>query len=86
MTHTRIGPEKRTIKHYESPSLKSKNTEELKMAKCEICGNDYDNALEIIVEGESHVFDSLVRYSLDRRAGIASVVASLDSLAATSLG
>jgi hypothetical protein len=21
MTHTRIGPEKRTIKHYESPSL-----------------------------------------------------------------
>jgi hypothetical protein len=56
------------------------------MAKCEICGNDYDKALEIIVEGESHVFDSLVRYSLDRRAGIASVVASLDSLAATSLG
>src|SRR6202047_4933618 len=28
------------------------------MAKCEICGNDYDRALEIIVEGESHVFDS----------------------------
>ena len=58
MTHTRVGPEKRTTKHYESPSLKWKSTEELKMAKCEVCGNDYDNALEITVAGESHVFDS----------------------------
>jgi hypothetical protein len=28
------------------------------MAKCEVCGNDYDKSFEIIQAGESHVFDS----------------------------
>jgi hypothetical protein len=28
------------------------------MAKCEVCGNDYDKAFEVRKSGESHVFDS----------------------------
>ena len=28
------------------------------MAKCEICGNDYDKAFEVIVGENHHVFDS----------------------------
>ena len=28
------------------------------MAKCEICGNDYDKAFEVIVGEIRHVFDS----------------------------
>lgn len=28
------------------------------MPKCEVCGNDYDQPLEIIRGGERHVFDS----------------------------
>jgi hypothetical protein len=28
------------------------------MAKCEVCGNDYDKAMEITREGETHTFDS----------------------------
>jgi hypothetical protein len=28
------------------------------MATCEVCGNDYDKAMEITLEGGSHVFDS----------------------------
>lgn len=28
------------------------------MAKCEVCGNDYDNAFEISRNGETHTFDS----------------------------
>src|SRR3954451_1909027 len=28
------------------------------MATCEVCGNDYDKAMEITRDGESHVFDS----------------------------
>lgn len=28
------------------------------MARCEVCGNDYDKAFEIIRLGKSHVFDS----------------------------
>jgi hypothetical protein len=27
------------------------------MAKCETCGNEYDKPMEVIVGGESHVFD-----------------------------
>jgi hypothetical protein len=29
------------------------------MAKCEVCGNDYDKAFEIVAAGGRHVFDSL---------------------------
>jgi hypothetical protein len=28
------------------------------MAECEVCGNDYDKAMTIEKDGESHVFDS----------------------------
>jgi hypothetical protein len=28
------------------------------MARCEVCGNDYDKAFEIIQRGKSHIFDS----------------------------
>ncbi|MDP8943027.1 MAG: hypothetical protein M3N16_02745 [Actinomycetota bacterium] len=28
------------------------------MARCEVCGNDYDKAMEISVGGQAHVFDS----------------------------
>ncbi len=28
------------------------------MARCEVCGNDYDKAFQIVWEGETHVYDS----------------------------
>ncbi len=28
------------------------------MAKCEVCGNDYDKSFEVRVGGGTHVFDS----------------------------
>jgi hypothetical protein len=28
------------------------------MAVCEVCGNEYDKSIEIVRDGESHVFDS----------------------------
>lgn len=28
------------------------------MAVCETCGNDYDKAFEVTLEGKSHTFDS----------------------------
>ena len=28
------------------------------MARCEVCGNEYDKAFEIRRDGETHVFDS----------------------------
>jgi len=28
------------------------------VAICELCGNDYDKAMEVTVGGESHTFDS----------------------------
>lgn len=28
------------------------------MAKCEVCGNDYDKSFEVLARGERHVFDS----------------------------
>jgi len=28
------------------------------MAKCEVCGNDYDKSFEILSGGKRHVFDS----------------------------
>jgi hypothetical protein len=28
------------------------------VATCELCGNDYDKAMEVTVGGERHVFDS----------------------------
>ncbi len=28
------------------------------MAKCEVCGNDYDKAFQVLTAGGSHTFDS----------------------------
>jgi hypothetical protein len=28
------------------------------MARCEVCGNDYDKSFEVILDGQSHEFDS----------------------------
>ncbi len=28
------------------------------MPECEVCGNDYDKSFEIILEGQTHTFDS----------------------------
>jgi hypothetical protein len=28
------------------------------MSRCETCGNDYDKTFEVILEGETHTFDS----------------------------
>ena len=28
------------------------------MARCEVCGNDYDKAFEVVRAGETHTFDS----------------------------
>ena len=27
------------------------------MPRCETCGNDYDKAFEVVIEGKGHVFD-----------------------------
>jgi hypothetical protein len=28
------------------------------MAKCEVCGNDYDKAFDVVMKGEKHTYDS----------------------------
>jgi len=28
------------------------------MARCEVCGNDYDKSFEIMMKGKAHTFDS----------------------------
>ncbi|WP_458756628.1 hypothetical protein ACSVBT_12665 [Afipia sp. TerB] len=28
------------------------------MAQCETCGNDYDKAFQVVVNGETHTYDS----------------------------
>lgn len=28
------------------------------MATCEVCGNDYDKAFEVVTKGDTHTFDS----------------------------
>ena len=28
------------------------------MARCEVCGNDYDKAMQVSIGGETHTFDS----------------------------
>ncbi len=28
------------------------------MAKCEVCGNDYDKSFEVVINGSRHTFDS----------------------------
>jgi phage terminase large subunit GpA-like protein len=31
---------------------------EEKMATCETCGNDYDKAFQVVMNGKAHIFDS----------------------------
>jgi phage terminase large subunit GpA-like protein len=31
---------------------------EEKMATCEACGNDYDKAFQVVMNGKAHIFDS----------------------------
>jgi hypothetical protein len=28
------------------------------MAKCDVCGNEYDKSFEVVMAGESHTYDS----------------------------
>ena len=28
------------------------------MAKCEVCGNDYERSFDVVLNGETHTFDS----------------------------
>jgi hypothetical protein len=28
------------------------------MARCQVCGNEYDKSFEVVMEGSTHVFDS----------------------------
>jgi hypothetical protein len=28
------------------------------MARCEVCGNQYDKSFQVVMNGETHVFDS----------------------------
>ena len=37
--------------------------------KCEVCGNDYDKAFELIRGGQSHVFDSMDRVNSQAPVG-----------------
>jgi hypothetical protein len=42
----------------QTPPGTSSSANELCMAKCEVCENDYDKAFEIVMGGERHTFDS----------------------------
>jgi hypothetical protein len=44
--------------HPTSKALLKRSDEEAGMARCEVCGNDYDKSFEIRAGGSSHVFDS----------------------------
>jgi hypothetical protein len=47
------------IAHYGNTAYQNSFCEEgLIMARCEVCGNEYDKAMKIILEGQIHVFDS----------------------------
>ena len=35
-----------------------RNESKYAMSKCETCGNEYDKAFEVVMEGQSHHFDS----------------------------
>ena len=34
------------------------NKQELAMAKCDVCGNDYDKSFQVVALGKTHTFDS----------------------------
>ena len=41
-----------------TPPQRLRRANNLCMAKCEVCENDYDKAFEVIVAGKHHTFDS----------------------------
>ncbi len=41
-----------------TPPQSSRRANNLCMAKCEVCENDYDKAFEVVVAGKHHTFDS----------------------------
>jgi len=43
----------------DEPSNFTRNEEEVRMAICEVCGNDYDKSFDLIAAGARHTFDSL---------------------------
>ena len=45
------------------------------MAVCEVCGNDYDKAFEVVAAGARHVFDSF-ECAIQRIAPCASTAAA----------
>ena len=46
-----------SVEHTRIPREKRISCNEKFMPICETCGNDYNKAFELIVEGESHIFD-----------------------------
>ncbi len=42
----------------QTPPLTASRANGLCIPKCEACGNDYDKAFEIVMDGERHIFDS----------------------------
>jgi len=53
----------------------SRHPEEVPMAKCETCGNEYDRTFEVHIEGKTHTFDSFecAAYELAPRCAHCSV-------------
>src|SRR5690242_17408600 len=41
-----------------SADCEPRSAGEMTMAKCEVCGNDYDKSFELIAAGARHTFDS----------------------------
>ena len=55
------------------------------MRECEVCGNDYDKPLEIVIQGESHFFDCFecAIHALHRGASTATARSSVTGLKLT---
>jgi hypothetical protein len=49
----------RTVNHQHTAFIENLSGKEYQtMARCEVCGNDYDKSLTITADGKQHVFDS----------------------------
>jgi hypothetical protein len=46
------------IEFRDFPAAPPRTSEETAMKTCETCGNTYDKAFSVIVDGEAHIFDS----------------------------
>ena len=55
---SRLAGAKFSLPPNQTPPVTASRANELCMAKCEVCENDYDKAFEIVVAGERHIFDS----------------------------